>query len=202
MRHGRCRPWCASSKRTCRTTPGSASTCSTATSWCSARSSASRRRTRASRSAAASAAPPPPRRRRSSCDDVNADPRYLACSIETQSEIVVPIMHGGDVLGEIDIDSDSRPRSAPTIATLLEAVAALLAPQARTEHDHEPHVITLIPGDGIGPEVTAGGRPHLQGGRRSTSSGSVTTPASSPFKRYGQTLPARCSTRSSATRSR
>ena len=25
-------------------------------------------------------------------DDVNADPRYLACSIETQSEIVVPIM--------------------------------------------------------------------------------------------------------------
>ena len=27
-------------------------------------------------------------------DDVNADPRYLACSIETKSEIVVPIMHG------------------------------------------------------------------------------------------------------------
>ena len=25
-------------------------------------------------------------------DDVNADPRYLACSIETRSEIVVPIM--------------------------------------------------------------------------------------------------------------
>ena len=25
-------------------------------------------------------------------DDVNADPRYLACSIETKSEIVVPIM--------------------------------------------------------------------------------------------------------------
>ena len=39
-------------------------------------------------------------------DDVNADPRYLACSIETQSEIVVPIMSGGEVLGEIDIDSD------------------------------------------------------------------------------------------------
>src|ERR671919_1431070 len=39
-------------------------------------------------------------------DDVNADPRYLACSIETKSEIVVPIMHGQDVIGEIDIDSD------------------------------------------------------------------------------------------------
>src|SRR5512132_1137486 len=39
-------------------------------------------------------------------DDVNADPRYLACSIETRSEIVVPIMAGDRVLGEIDIDSD------------------------------------------------------------------------------------------------
>ena len=42
-------------------------------------------------------------------DDVNADPRYLACSIETKSEIVVPIMNGAAVLGEIDIDSD-QPR--------------------------------------------------------------------------------------------
>src|SRR5215510_15442368 len=41
-------------------------------------------------------------------DDVNADARYLACSIETKSEIVVPIMEDGDVLGEIDIDSDTR----------------------------------------------------------------------------------------------
>ena len=31
-------------------------------------------------------------------DDVNTDPRYLACSIETKSEIVVPIMRDGDVL--------------------------------------------------------------------------------------------------------
>ena len=39
-------------------------------------------------------------------DDVNSDPRYLACSLETKSEIVVPIMRDGQVLGEIDIDSD------------------------------------------------------------------------------------------------
>src|SRR3954451_5374405 len=39
-------------------------------------------------------------------DDVNRDPRYLACSLETRSEIVVPILHDGEVLGEIDIDSD------------------------------------------------------------------------------------------------
>src|SRR5260370_19906384 len=35
-------------------------------------------------------------------DDVNADPRYLACSLETRSEIVVPIIRDGQVLGEID----------------------------------------------------------------------------------------------------
>jgi len=38
-------------------------------------------------------------------DDVAADPRYLSCSIETRSEIVVPIYANGKVVGEIDIDS-------------------------------------------------------------------------------------------------
>lgn len=60
-------------------------------------------------------------------DDVNADPRYLACSIETQSEIVVPIMRGADVLGEIDIDSDARAAFGQGDRVLLQRVAALLA---------------------------------------------------------------------------
>jgi GAF domain-containing protein len=38
-------------------------------------------------------------------DDVNSDPRYLACSTETKSEIVVPIFVRGEVKGELDIDS-------------------------------------------------------------------------------------------------
>jgi GAF domain-containing protein len=38
-------------------------------------------------------------------DDVNADSRYLACSTETKSEIVVPIFVRGEVKGELDIDS-------------------------------------------------------------------------------------------------
>jgi L-methionine (R)-S-oxide reductase len=38
-------------------------------------------------------------------DDVNKDPRYLACSIETKSEIVVPVFVNGEVAGELDIDS-------------------------------------------------------------------------------------------------
>jgi len=39
-------------------------------------------------------------------DDVNKDPRYLACSIETKSEIVVPVFAHDEVVGELDIDSD------------------------------------------------------------------------------------------------
>ena len=60
-------------------------------------------------------------------DDVNADPRYLACSIETRSEIVVPIMQDGRVLGEIDIDSDRPAAFSGDDARLLEAVAGVLA---------------------------------------------------------------------------
>jgi GAF domain-containing protein len=60
-------------------------------------------------------------------DDVNADSRYLACSIETRSEIVVPIMEDGAVLGEIDIDSDTPAAFGDADRRLLEQVAALLA---------------------------------------------------------------------------
>ena len=62
-------------------------------------------------------------------DDVNADPRYLACSLETRSEIVVPIMRDGQVLGELDIDSDTRAAFGGNDRALLEQVAAILAPR-------------------------------------------------------------------------
>jgi L-methionine (R)-S-oxide reductase len=38
-------------------------------------------------------------------DDVSKDHRYLACSLETKSEIVVPIFVNKEVAGELDIDS-------------------------------------------------------------------------------------------------
>src|ERR1700735_784407 len=38
-------------------------------------------------------------------DDVSKDSRYLACSLETKSEIVVPIFVKKQVAGELDIDS-------------------------------------------------------------------------------------------------
>ena len=60
-------------------------------------------------------------------DDVDADPRYLACSLETRSEIVVPILRGTEVLGEIDIDSDKKAAFGAPDRELLESIAALLA---------------------------------------------------------------------------
>ncbi|HLZ43138.1 MAG TPA: GAF domain-containing protein [Candidatus Sulfotelmatobacter sp.] len=38
-------------------------------------------------------------------DDVHKDPRYLACSLETKSEIVVPVFVRDRIVGELDIDS-------------------------------------------------------------------------------------------------
>ena len=38
-------------------------------------------------------------------DDVRSDPRYMACSVETKSEIVVPVFVREQVAGELDIDS-------------------------------------------------------------------------------------------------
>jgi len=60
-------------------------------------------------------------------DDVQADPRYLACSLETRSEIVVPLVRAGRVLGEIDIDSDAPAAFTEEDRKLLEAVAEILA---------------------------------------------------------------------------
>lgn len=60
-------------------------------------------------------------------DDVRADPRYLACSLETRSEIVVPILRKGQVLGEIDIDSDVPAAFTQQDRSLLEEVASILA---------------------------------------------------------------------------
>ena len=59
--------------------------------------------------------------------DVNADSRFLACSLRTRSEIVVPIMRGDLVLGEIDIDSDIPDAFKERDRQMLEAIAHRLA---------------------------------------------------------------------------
>ncbi|MFN4218685.1 MAG: GAF domain-containing protein [Candidatus Bipolaricaulia bacterium] len=58
--------------------------------------------------------------------DVTADPRYLACFPYTKSEIVVPILKGTRVLGEIDIDSNTLNAFTEKDREFLERVAALL----------------------------------------------------------------------------
>lgn len=59
-------------------------------------------------------------------DDVNSDPRYLACSIETRSEIVAPIFVNGSVVGELDIDSHLPAAFGADDRQLVEHCAALV----------------------------------------------------------------------------
>jgi L-methionine (R)-S-oxide reductase len=62
-------------------------------------------------------------------DDVTADAEYIACSLQTRSEIVVPIMRGDRVLGEIDIDSDMPAAFSGDDRKFLEEVARSIAPR-------------------------------------------------------------------------
>ncbi len=64
-------------------------------------------------------------------DDVGADQRYLACFASTKSEIVVPIMFGGDVVGEIDIDSDTPSAFGDDDQAFLEHVARMVSSRSR-----------------------------------------------------------------------
>jgi L-methionine (R)-S-oxide reductase len=59
-------------------------------------------------------------------DDVNSDPRYLACSIEARSEIVAPIFVKGSVVGELDIDSHQPAAFTLDDRKLVEHCAALV----------------------------------------------------------------------------
>ena len=59
-------------------------------------------------------------------DDVNSDPRYLACSLETRSEIVVPIRAHGQIVGEIDIDSHTLANFGPADRSFVEACAEIV----------------------------------------------------------------------------
>jgi L-methionine (R)-S-oxide reductase len=59
-------------------------------------------------------------------DDVSADSRYLACSLETKSEIVVPVFVEKKVVGELDIDSHFLAAFTPNDRIICEHAAAVL----------------------------------------------------------------------------
>lgn len=75
-------------------------------------------------------------------DDVNADPRYLSCSIRTKSEIVIPIYAHGRVVGEINIDSHT-----PAAFTLLDR--SFLEEAARIVGGYIER--SAAPADSVGP---------------------------------------------------
>jgi len=59
-------------------------------------------------------------------DDVSKDPRYLACSLETKSEIVVPVFVKGRVAGELDIDSHFPAAFGPEDQKLVQYCAEVV----------------------------------------------------------------------------
>ena len=59
--------------------------------------------------------------------DVHAQDNYLACSLATKSEIVVPIYKGENLVGQIDIDSYELDPFTQEDHNLLEAVANFVA---------------------------------------------------------------------------
>jgi L-methionine (R)-S-oxide reductase len=67
-------------------------------------------------------------------DDVNKDPRYLACSLETKSEIVVPVFVHGKVVGELDIDSHFPAAFTSEHQALVQHCAQLVGEKLETSH--------------------------------------------------------------------
>jgi L-methionine (R)-S-oxide reductase len=62
-------------------------------------------------------------------DDVQSDPRYLACFAETRSEIVVPIRAKGKIIGEIDVDGKKVGEFKDEDKLFLEALAEHIGSQ-------------------------------------------------------------------------
>ena len=57
--------------------------------------------------------------------DVHAFPGHIACDSASNSEIVVPLIHNGTVIGVLDIDSPNFDRFQPEDRAGCEAVASL-----------------------------------------------------------------------------
>ena len=58
--------------------------------------------------------------------NVHEEDNYIACSVNVQSEIVVPIMKGDAFVAQIDIDSNTRGSITKDQRKLLEEIAQLL----------------------------------------------------------------------------
>ncbi len=61
--------------------------------------------------------------------DVNAFPGHIACDAASRSELVVPIVHAGTLIGVLDLDSPLPERFDGDDAAGCEALVTLLAPR-------------------------------------------------------------------------
>ncbi|WP_066797161.1 GAF domain-containing protein [Sphingomonas soli] len=62
-------------------------------------------------------------------EDVHAFPGHIACDAASRSELVVPIVHQGELIGVLDLDSPSPARFDAGDAAGCEALMRILAPR-------------------------------------------------------------------------
>ena len=60
-------------------------------------------------------------------EDVHAFPGHIACDAASASEVVVPVIHDGALVGVIDLDSPRAARFDADDATGLEGLATMIA---------------------------------------------------------------------------
>lgn len=61
-------------------------------------------------------------------EDVHAFPGHIACDAASASEVVVPVVHEGRLIGVLDLDSPRPARFDAADAAGLEALCAAIAP--------------------------------------------------------------------------
>ena len=64
-------------------------------------------------------------------EDVHAFPGHIACDAASASEVVVPIVHEGDLIGVLDLDSPLPARFDAVDALALEKLMAAVAARLR-----------------------------------------------------------------------
>lgn len=71
-------------------------------------------------------------------DDVQAEANYLACSLETRAELVVPLFLGESLIGQIDIDSHQAQAFSDDDERFLRALNELIAARYAEALQHLP----------------------------------------------------------------
>lgn len=67
-------------------------------------------------------------------EDVHAFPGHIACDAASASELVVPVVHAGELVGVLDLDSPIPARFDSLDAQSLEALCALIASRIAPPH--------------------------------------------------------------------